>query len=1746
MHNFNTRTPPPMQPPQLSGPSNSLNDASAKSSNVSPPPASLPLPPTSLVGSLIVVTTHTGVRHEGTLNDISHLGVSLRDAKDLVNPGAPLIPTYFIPALQIANWKRPDPTPAPTTNGSKALDSFRTDRDIGGSTALPRERELQAWKPDASTSQQAGQDALNKDSVTFGGNHTNGQWDQFAANEKLFGVKTDFHEEIYTTRLDRTTSDFRERERKAQQLADEITGTVSLNPHIREERGHADEGAANEEDKYGAVVRGPNAYIPPGARRQETPKGETPKPDGSTPKVTVNGTDGPSANGTTDAVNGVNGTNDKSSPSNKHEDAGVIASFRDFVTNEKQKLAQKKQAIAKSEMDKRLAELVKFSTNFKLNTPIPTDLVPILAKEPEKQKAIVDKSTKDAEDKKARAIGVPTNVPATVPPPAVPVAQPKPAASNRISVIQPIPPFRGGPAAKATATSNGATAVSKPSASVSPAPTSAAVSKTTSTPAKDGQTGTKRIPISMTIPKIPPFDPNKRRDPNASKPAANGNGTPSATSTTPASPTASVTPSKLNVNAVTFTPKPSAFKPGSTGTGPSTSPNPKPAEMTPNPYFGVRPINKRSVPIHIKDDFNPFKHNKVSDPATVRKRYMSVFPPPPAHQNPPAPHVPAPPSYEEDSAAQAAQAARLTGGYPAMMYYQPYPYPTGQPPQPHMMAAPNAAPPAGYMASPFMQPMPYPQGVPPGGAPIYAPPPMPGMPPTQAYMPPPPQGGYQPSGGPRASMPPTPIPQHAYAAYHQSPQMAHQHALPYQMMMPPPGPGPHGYDGQQQGPGPMGCEEGLGKEIDGVFRSQHRTFVLMADLILEVCVDSLESAKEAVSGGANRLEVCASLGHGGGTTPSLGLVRSIARHLEREKEKIPVMACREPSPLYLTGDFVYSSAEIDVMIEDIKVFKEEAGVRGVVFGALTALGSVDIEKTKRLVEAAKPLEVTFHRAFDMARGLGQAYVDIESVGGISRILSSGGASTVLEGLDVLQSLQIISFRARKARASSNDEDSTIPSAPLIMPGSGIRKETVGKIVKSLWPLGCREYHLSASSPVASVIGTALREEKGKIDMGGWSVLRTKSSEVKEVKAAAHLPSAPSKSPRLTGYHSSLRRLPKIIPPVSRTILVFAVPPARTLHCFLYHKLATTSSTAKAMKPVSESVMTEAVNRILEDITFQNRESSTQAPERSASDADIEFSAVDRQIELLLEALRGVEAHLQSRISQVKKRRNSLSIIHRLPIEILIEIFRSATHNLSVIDSNQDDPTGYYQALGALSAVCTFWSSIIDQAPKLWAVVSDNLDPRLLHKVINRSGDHPLSLLIEQWQEDYEAGSESLLKLLCSTAHRWEFAQFALPGENMHRVEAYLAGLSALKLKKLYIEAEVPYGGGPIDVLRGGVGNLEELDLFAVPMRWTSPLLSGLRILRLQHITGSNTAMTTSRLLTTLIGCPDLSELLINNFRFLESTAADDLPGCLNLPHLQILNLTDTFPSTAAYSIMSRISSLEYKYFRLIPGYEELPSGDVLQGISHHTPQLRRLMTSARRVSIELGPHNCQYHAYSTGDGPLLELDIDHASPVSVLTWITDALSGLPEGVKTKLAIARGASVSEEDVTTLCHKLPTITALCLLHAPTPFIHHLSTPTFINGKQYWALPKLASLIIREAAYEVEEILRLVEGRYGRHTQSNSMVGLPDRFLSLVVQGSGDIWDAGTCLKISEIVGQDHLGRNVFGIKRFVDPDIVEFDG
>ncbi|ORX60247.1 hypothetical protein DM01DRAFT_1370840 [Hesseltinella vesiculosa] len=322
----------------------------------------------NLSGSKVEVKVKNGTVFEGILQGATtdgDLGVSLIMARKLYDPTEttdvaktnvhPLLPSLLILSKDLVeiNATNVDLTAGEQVRAEK--DSFKTDADI--SNRDYKERELHKWNPDVGDGEVL--EAL--EDITE--NHS-GSWDQFAANEKLFGLKTDFDEEIYTTRLDRSAPDFKDREKWAIEKANEIQKSTTNNPHLLEERNMAvpNDSGMDEEDRYGAVIRDPNVYVPPAMRKQ---------PAQQKTSFTNLPPDSPLHKLTTAAA-------EKQAP--KRIEAEIANTFRKFAMLEKDKLQAKRQALHKKEQSDRLADLVKFHQTFELKVPVPPDLLPLLAK----------------------------------------------------------------------------------------------------------------------------------------------------------------------------------------------------------------------------------------------------------------------------------------------------------------------------------------------------------------------------------------------------------------------------------------------------------------------------------------------------------------------------------------------------------------------------------------------------------------------------------------------------------------------------------------------------------------------------------------------------------------------------------------------------------------------------------------------------------------------------------------------------------------------------------------------------------------------------------------------------------------------------------------------------------------------------------------------------------------------------------------------------------------------------------------------------------------------------------------------------------------------------------------------------------------------------------------------------------------------------------------------------------------------
>lgn len=218
-------------------------------------------------------------------------------------------------------------------------------------------------------------------------------------------------------------------------------------------------------------------------------------------------------------------------------------------------------------------------------------------------------------------------------------------------------------------------------------------------------------------------------------------------------------------------------------------------------------------------------------------------------------------------------------------------------------------------------------------------------------------------------------------------------------------------------------------------------------LVIEVCVDSVESAMAAEQGGADRVELCDNLMEGG-TTPSAGTIA-----LARKNLQLGLQVMIRPRG----GDFCYSDIEFEIMQHDIKAAKD-LGADGIVFGILRPDGAIDVERSATLVEMSRPLNVTFHRAFDVSHDAYQSLEDLIALG-VDRVLTSGQAFSVLEGLDLITELvQIAGERM------------------IIMPGGGTERNVQKVISQS----GVKEIHVIGPKSVES----AMEFRNHQVFMGG--------------------------------------------------------------------------------------------------------------------------------------------------------------------------------------------------------------------------------------------------------------------------------------------------------------------------------------------------------------------------------------------------------------------------------------------------------------------------------------------------------------------------------------------------------------------------------------------------------------------------------------------------------------------------------------
>jgi copper homeostasis protein len=288
-----------------------------------------------------------------------------------------------------------------------------------------------------------------------------------------------------------------------------------------------------------------------------------------------------------------------------------------------------------------------------------------------------------------------------------------------------------------------------------------------------------------------------------------------------------------------------------------------------------------------------------------------------------------------------------------------------------------------------------------------------------------------------------------------------------------------------------------------------------ASRLLEICLDSVESAVAAERGGADRVELCAGLPEGG-TTPSAGMIAAV-----RRKISIGLQVMIRPRG----GDFHYSDDEFGIMQRDILIARQ-LGASGVVFGLLTLEGRIDRPRMQQLIALARPLQVTCHRAFDMSADFALALDDLIELG-VDRVLTSGGQRSAIDAMPTLkQIVQQANARQTVAQQTAAQPTATHPTvaqqtvaqqivAQQIVAQQIVAQQTQGRISV----MACGEISISNVKAVVNYTGvtevhaglgesqpSAMRFRNSRITMGslpGSEYQRTVVSEasVRELRAA---------------------------------------------------------------------------------------------------------------------------------------------------------------------------------------------------------------------------------------------------------------------------------------------------------------------------------------------------------------------------------------------------------------------------------------------------------------------------------------------------------------------------------------------------------------------------------------------------------------------------------------------------------------------
>ncbi|KAG8908484.1 hypothetical protein FRB99_005842 [Tulasnella sp. 403] len=534
-------------------------------------------------------------------------------------------------------------------------------------------------------------------------------------------------------------------------------------------------------------------------------------------------------------------------------------------------------------------------------------------------------------------------------------------------------------------------------------------------------------------------------------------------------------------------------------------------------------------------------------------------------------------------------------------------------------------------------------------------------------------------------------------------------------------------------------------------------------------------------------------------------------------------------------------------------------------------------------------------------------------------------------------------------------------------------------------------------------------------------------------------------------------------------------------------------------------------------------------EEKPTDALAVPEELETQIAALTQTLHALEHRLHSRIGDAKKRRNQFSAIHRLPVETLVEVFRTS---LSDIFGSE----GYYLRLGKLSAVCSLWAAIVDQAPTLWTSICRNDKRTLIAKALSKSGDSSLS--VSTYSSDpYAKGYHSLpgfLDQVGTQVHRWQIADLFVASNISVLQKSSLLDASAPRLQKLRIRLNGQSPEGGLDLFRGKTERLQELDVAGTHLKWSSQLLTGLRILRLADI---RNGMDATQLFTTLRRCPELTELNITRSSITQDRASE-LPERVELPRLRHLDLGYLSPPGAAFEILPRVVTPKYQHFSICSPYNE---AGFTRTVSHICPAFSLLLSSVAEIDITIKNNELKFTGKPEifGDTPFAEIHILQCRPYELLDRLVTTFGQSMKEIETSIFFDDTYKDEKVKDYAAIAKIPSVTTLSALTRRdlSDLINHLATPSVLNGTKRWPHPRLRHLSLFEQSCKLKQLLQMVENRYGvakgkakGKGKGNGKCGkeeFPEPLETLDITGQVETCVDGTLFrKIEKVVGRDHV--------------------